>query len=60
MTRTSLLSNFDGIKVTVYPPHPPYFRHGNGFQVRTRRRWDYGKIHQVCIIIWIMTALEID
>ena len=34
MTRTSLWINFDGIKVAVHPPH---FRHGNGFQVRTDR-----------------------
>jgi hypothetical protein len=32
----------------------------DGQNLNTKRRWDYGNVHQVHIIIWIMTALEID
>ena len=32
----------------------------DGQNLDTKRRWDYGNVHQVHIIIWIMTALEID
>jgi hypothetical protein len=32
----------------------------DGQNLNTRRRWDYGKVHQVHIINWIMTALDID
>ena len=32
MTRKSLWNDFDGIKVAVYPPHPPYFAMEMGFK----------------------------
>jgi hypothetical protein len=32
----------------------------DGQNLNIRRRWDYGKVHQVHINNWIMTALEID
>jgi hypothetical protein len=56
MTRKSLWNDFDGIKVAVHPPYPPCFAMEMGFKCgRTefeyKRRWDYGKVHQVYIII---------
>jgi hypothetical protein len=56
MTRKSLWNDFDGIKVAVHPPYPPCFAMEMGFKCgRTEfeytRRWDYGKVHQVYIIM---------
>jgi hypothetical protein len=49
-------------KVAVFPPYPPWkwYSSADGQKLNIRRRWDYGKVHQVCIINWIMTALDID
>ena len=53
---------FVATKVAVCPPNPPWKWHSSadGQKLNIGRRWDYGKIHQVYIINWIMTALEID
>jgi len=46
-------------RTAAFPPWK-WISSADGQNLNTRRRWDYGKVHQVHIINWIMTALEID